>query len=111
MNKRILVGVISGALLGIICIVGASLRNPDVTNTFLFAFWFNRVVMGLAIGMLTPSSKHAMIIKGLILGTVISFAFYSSTEFQDLLGFLAGIVYGILIALSINLYETKKIRS
>ena len=101
MKNRLIVGLLAGAILGVVCIVGASVRNPDVTTTFLFAFWFNRVVMGLAIGLTAPSSKQALLVKGTVLGTFVSFAFYSSTDFQDLMGFFAGVVYGVLIALAI----------
>ena len=106
--KRISLGVLSGALLGIVCIIGASIRQDDPSTLFLFAFWFNRVVMGLAIGMLPVSSKQPLVLKGAILGTFISFAFYSTTEFQDLIGFLAGIVYGIIIDLVIYYFDTKQ---
>ncbi len=105
--KRALLGTITGALLGVICIVGASIRQEDPGALFLFAFWFNRLVMGLAIGMLPISSKQSLLIKGAVLGTFISFAFYSTTEFYDVIGFLAGIIYGVIIALVLNWYDEK----
>jgi hypothetical protein len=37
------------------------------------------------------------IIRGAILGTLISFQFYLTTGFLDLLSFLAGIPYGVII--------------
>ncbi len=105
MKSRILAGLVSGAILGVFCIIGASTRNPDATGGFFFAFWFNRVVMGLAIGMTGNASRNVMLAKGLILGTVISFAFFSTTGFEDLLGFLAGIVYGVIIGLAVYLAQ------
>lgn len=105
--KRVMLGLLSGALLGVVCIIGASIRQDDPGTLFLFAFWFNRVVMGLAIGMLPVSSKQSLVLKGAILGTFISFAFYITTEFQDLIGFLAGIVYGVIIALVIQVYNDR----
>jgi hypothetical protein len=35
--------------------------------------------------------------RGALLGLLVSFAFYSSTGFEDVIGFIAGIVYGIII--------------
>ena len=108
MKDRRIVGLLSGAILGVVCIVGASVRNPEVTTGFLFAFWFNRVVLGLAMGLTAPSSKRALLVKGVVLGTFVSFAFYSSTGFQDLTGFFAGIVYGVLMAWAIYHFVDKK---
>jgi hypothetical protein len=46
---------------------------------------------------------------GLMAGTLVSFAFYSSTNFQDLMGFLAGLVYGVIIVLGLHfLVDNKK---
>ena len=107
MRQNIVIGLITGALLGVICIVGASLRNPDATNVFLFAFWFNRVVMGLAIGMMRESSRNMMILKGLVLGTFISFTFYSATNFEDLMGFIAGMAYGVIIGFAVYYFPKR----
>ena len=53
MNKRIIVTIITGAILGVFCIVGASLRTSgDISNIYLFAFWFNRLLMGVLFGLL-----------------------------------------------------------
>ena len=35
--------------------------------------------------------------RGAFLGLLVSFAFYSSTGFRDVIGFIAGIVYGVII--------------
>ena len=54
--------------------------------------------MGLLIGL--PWSKISLpksILRGAILGLAVSFAFYSSTGFGDIVSFLAGIVYGMII--------------
>jgi len=102
MNKRLLVGLISGAILGVVCIIGASLRTAEaLPANYLFAFWYNRLIIGLAIGLMPKQSLKAYIFKGVIIGTMVSFAFYSSTNYQDIMGFLAGVVYGALIPLAI----------
>ncbi|HNQ17500.1 MAG TPA: hypothetical protein PKH60_05375 [Candidatus Woesebacteria bacterium] len=51
-NKRILVAVMTGAILGIFCIIGVSVRLGFAGNeVFILATWVNRVVMGLVIGL------------------------------------------------------------
>jgi len=35
--------------------------------------------------------------RGAVLGLVVSFAFYSAIAFQDVISFLAGIGYGVII--------------
>ena len=99
MNKRVLVGLISGAILGVFCIIGANLRfNGDLSNTYLFSFWFNRLLMGLLIGLLPVWNNPVKFsLRGLLLGLFVSFAFYSATEYNDLMGFIAGGVYGVII--------------
>ena len=99
--NRIVIGLISGALLGIVCIVGATLRDVSSDGVFLFSFWFNRVLMGLVIGLLPKDKLKPLLLKGAGLGLLVSFAFYSATDFLDLVGFLAGIAYGIIIAVAI----------
>lgn len=100
MNRRTSIGLIAGAVLGIFCIIGVNFRMGDqVTGLFLFATWFNRVVMGLMIGFYTPASKNLLhsAVRGGLLGLIVSFSLYSATEFIDTPGFIAGIVYGIII--------------
>ena len=98
-NKRLLIGLITGAILGVFCIIGAQVRSDfSQSATYLFSFWYNRVLMGLVIGLLPSSHKLKILIpRGMIVGAFVSLAFYSATNFSDLTGFLAGIVYGIII--------------
>ena len=102
MKKRIIISVILGALLGIFCIIGIGFRLGFEGNSlFLFSAWFNRIIMGLLIGLATPliitKGKSNSFIRGTLLGLLVSFGWYASTGFVDLLGFLAGIAYGIII--------------
>ena len=98
-TRRMLVCIITGALLGVICIVGAQLRSGFENGAvYLFSFWFNRLLMGLVIGLaLNKLNTLQTIGRGAILGLLVSFAFYSSTGFEDTIGFIAGIVYGVII--------------
>lgn len=99
MNKRQLLGLLLGAILGVVCIVGAQLRmQGDLSAVYLFSFWYNRLLMGLVIGLFSrPKTIVIGILRGVVLGAVVSFAFYSATEFLDPTGFVAGIVYGVII--------------
>lgn len=99
MSKRMTEALIGGALLGIVCVVGASIRSGFTADPiFVFALWFNRVIIGLVIGApWSNSNKNKALIRGSILGLLVSFAFYSSTSFVDPVSFGAGIVYGVIL--------------
>ncbi|MEC9485312.1 MAG: hypothetical protein UMR38_05500 [Candidatus Izemoplasma sp.] len=110
MKNRIIVGLITGAILGVLCIIGANLRySNSLSNAYLFAFWYNRLIMGFVIALL-PKNKNVVLrlVRGLIIGVLISFMFYSSTDFMDVTGFLAGGVYGIIITLAIDYWDKFK---
>jgi hypothetical protein len=101
--RRLTVSLVSGALLGIVCIVGVGLRSGGFggNELFLLAMWYNRLVMGLVIGLadglrLTDGSANRYV-RGAILGLAVSLAIFLSTEFRDVPSFLAGIVYGLII--------------
>ncbi len=99
MRKRMKVALISGGILGIFCIIGALIRSSfQMEGYLLFSLWYNRLLMGLLIGLPWKSIGLAkLLIRGAILGLIVSFAFYSSTGFIDIVSFLAGIGYGMII--------------
>ncbi len=99
MKTRLIGTTIAGAILGIFCIIGAEVRySGSLETSYLFSFWFNRLIMGMFIGLIVwKISLPKRLLRGLIVGLFISFAFYSSTDFFDTTGFLAGGVYGIII--------------
>lgn len=99
MKKRLLVSVLMGAILGVVCIIGAQVRyDVDLDGWYLFSFWFNRVLIGVVIGLLvTEKNPLKLLVRGLVVGLFVSFAFYSSTNFFDPVGFIAGGIYGIII--------------
>lgn len=98
MNRRLLFGLVTGSLLGIICILGASIRSSFTEPWhYLLSFWYNRVIMGAFIGLLPRISLKKAVLRGAVLGALISFAFYSATGFNDFIGFMAGIAYGMII--------------
>lgn len=98
-TKRMKVSLATGAVLGVVCIIGALVRSGFESETFwLFALWYNRLLMGLVIGL--PSGNVGLkkaLARGAVLGLFVSFAFYSSTGFGDIVSFLAGIIYGMII--------------
>ncbi len=99
MNKRVYLGIMMGAILGVFCIIGAITRyQEEPTIIYLFSFWYNRVIIGAMIGLL-PTLKNLKytLVRGFIVGLLISLAFYSATEFYDLMGFMAGGFYGVII--------------
>ncbi len=99
LTKRLIVSVLTGIVLGVLCIIGASVRSGFQSEfSFLFSLWYNRLLMGLLIGL--PWSRISLpksILRGAVLGLAVSFAFYSSTGFGDVVSFLAGVVYGMII--------------
>lgn len=113
MNKRFWLSILLGAVLGIFCIIGIGYRVGYQGNElFLLAAWYNRVIMGLVIGLsasikLTKSKSNSFI-RGAVLGLLVSFAWYLSTDFRDPMGFIAGIAYGIIIDAVVTRYLSKK---
>lgn len=99
LTKRIKICVVSGAVLGVFCIVGAYVRSGYQSEAYyLFALWYNRLLMGLLIGLAGGNLGWPKVIgRGALFGLIVSFAFYSSIGFKDVVSFLAGIVYGIII--------------
>lgn len=108
-KKRLLITLITGAILGVVCILGAQLRsNFTQTPTYLFAFWFNRVLMGMTIGLVSFKLPiKGLLIRGAIIGIIVSFAFYSATGFEDVIGFAVGAIYGMIIEYIAYRFDTK----
>ena len=108
-NKRMITTLATGAILGVFCVIGANLRyGGELSNMYIFGFWFNRLLMGFVFGLLaSPKSWRIRILRGISLGLLVSFAFYSSTEFLDLTGFAVGSIYGVIIESMVYLVENK----
>lgn len=98
-TNRMKISLVTGAVLGVVCIIGALVRSGFESETYwLFALWYNRLLMGLVIGFSWRNTElKKAIIRGAFLGLVVSFAFYSATGFKDIVSFLAGIIYGMII--------------
>ncbi len=101
-NKRLKVAIITSAILGLFCIIGISIRMGYVGNElFILATYVNRLVMGLVIGLAPlykiKKNSNSVLFRGAILGLIISGSLYLATSFIDTPGFIAGIVYGMII--------------
>ncbi|WP_070364467.1 hypothetical protein [Halodesulfurarchaeum formicicum] len=101
-QRRLAIGVLTGAFLGLFCIVGVGTRIGFAGNElFLFAMWYNRVVMGLVIGLagglVLVESRYNVLLRGLLLGLVVTAAIAFTSEFRDWPSFFAGLVYGPII--------------
>jgi uncharacterized membrane protein len=99
MKERMKKALIGGALLGIICVVGAYVRSGFTASpTFVFSLWYNRVIIGLVVGApWVAENRSTALLRGAVLGFMVSFAFYSSTGFADPVSFIAGVVYGVIL--------------
>ena len=109
--RRIVIATVTGALLGVLCIIGVGARIlggyiPNII--FLIGMWYNRVIMGLLIGfagdvsLFTSASEKRMVyaaLRGLIFGVLVSSAIFLSTEFRDIPSLFAGFAYGPIIDL------------
>lgn len=100
-----MLAVITGAVLGVLCIIGVGGRIGFHGNElFLFAMWYNRVIMGLLIGLAGGlkiiDSENNYIVRGLILGLLVSSAITLTSGFMDVPSFFAGVVYGVIIDLA-----------
>ncbi len=108
-KPRLKASIVTGAILGIFCIIGAGFRVGYSGNLiYLFALWYNRLLMGILIGLTDPLPKMSALFRGALLGFLVSLAFYLSTGFSDTITFLAGIVYGVIIALVAMKYNSKR---
>lgn len=102
LNSRQWTAVLTGAALGVICIIGAGLRFGFAGNLLLiFALWYNRLLMGFTIGLaddiqISPG-KGNHYLRGIILGLMISAAYFFTSGMTDWVSFLAGGVYGLII--------------
>jgi len=111
LKKRLTISVVTGAVLGVICIIGGSVRAGGLAGNglYLFAMWYNRVIMGLIIGLAGgwtivngPLNRY---VRGGLLGFLVSAAFFLSTGMRDIVVLVAGFVYGFIIEFAARRYD------
>ncbi|MFH1275680.1 MAG: hypothetical protein ABIH82_01060 [Candidatus Woesearchaeota archaeon] len=107
-NKRLIISIVTGAVLGIFCIIGLSIRHGFFENElFMLATWVNRVLIGLMIGLLPRIKKNTklVLLRGALFGFFVSGSFYLATAFRDTPGYFMGILYGVIIDYVATKYE------
>ncbi|MBT3465304.1 hypothetical protein HOD20_06210 [archaeon] len=109
-KKRLIISIGTGAVLGIFCIIGVTIRlGFEGNELFIFTSWINRIIIGLAIGLAPyyniKNNTKNILFRGTFLGFIISGSFYLATNFKDTPGFIAGIIYGIIIDYIATKYE------
>ena len=102
--RRIVIAIFTGAVLGVLCIIGVGARLGYYGNeVYLLGMWYNRVIMGLIIGLsegiilIEKRCKPNSILRGAIIGLIVTTAILLSTSFRDIPSFFAGILYGVII--------------
>ena len=97
-SERLKRSVLTGIILGLICILGVSFRTGvQGKSLYLLALFYNRILMGIVISLASSRKGMIVILRGAVLGFLVSLAFFLSTEFQDPIALFAGVVYGIII--------------
>jgi hypothetical protein len=109
LKSRLRTATLTGAALGVICIIGAGLRFGYEGNlTLIFALWYNRVLMGFLVGLSgdlqISTGKENQYLRGFILGLLVSAAYFFTSGMTDWVSFLAGGVYGLIIEVVIERY-------
>ena len=110
MKKRLFLALGSGAVLGVVCIVGASLRLGWTGNQLLIlSLWYNRLFLGLVIGLAAgleiTKGNYNWILRGAVLGLGVSAAYFLTAGASDWVSFLVGILYGVIIEFVLKRYS------
>jgi hypothetical protein len=106
-GKRVIVGIIMGMITGVFCVIGLSTRIPTEgalpnNTTYLIGGWYNRVIMGALIGFAGEWKilKHKnyignIVLRGAIIGGLVSVGFAFFQQFMDFPFFIAGFGFGV----------------
>ena len=116
--KRLIVALVVGALCGLFCAYGTSQLDPEsigipgfeITFALLAATFYNRLLIGLVIGLsggivfLKGKLANAAL-RGAILGAIVTVAisFYGGAEIL----IVFGIIYGIIIDVAATKFAGK----
>lgn len=109
--KRLLIGTLAGALLGVVCILGVAQRLPTAPvpseTGYLANAWFQRLIMGVIVGLAgnlrlfgAPQGLPNAALRGLLIGafTSVSFAFLGQQTTWTY--FAAGLGFGLVADLA-----------
>lgn len=120
--KRLILGTVFGAVFGLICVGGTLLLGATPAHLvypynilYLVGAFYNRVIMGLLIGLagelkIYEDSDNLVnsIIRGAILGTIVTLGFYLFQQGVAITFLIAGIAYGAGIDLLITWLSKEK---
>ena len=69
--------MIGGALLGVVCVIGAYNRSgSSASPAFVFSLWYNRVIIGLIVGAPWPvTTRTKALLRGGVLGLLVFLCF------------------------------------
>ncbi len=119
--KRLIISTVTGALLGIVCIIGVGLRIEGgyLDNiVYLLGIWMSRLVLGVTIGfvgefVIIPGIgwKKWMntSIRGIFFGLLFSVTVLLLDPHFSYITFAAGIAYGLIIDLMATFFTRKKV--
>lgn len=96
-TKRIIIAMAIGVVCGIFCAYGAVWKYPGQFGTLMVAsIIYNRALLGFVIGLADNIKAHP-IVRGAILGAIVSMAMAIPSGISGVLTLAAfGIVYGII---------------
>jgi hypothetical protein len=104
LRKRVITAALVGALLGVVCILGASQRVGGWAGheLMLVGLWFNRLLMGLVIGssimpLYEKKIWHNHYLISATWGLLLGLGWYLASGLEDLTAFLVSILYGLII--------------
>ena len=109
--KRLGISTVTGAILGVFCILGAMQRIGETFSEnlpYLMGIWAMRVILGIVIGLagsivIFKGEKWQpwvnAVIRGILFASILSVAILLIDPFRDYATFAAGIAYGPIIDL------------
>ncbi len=118
--KRFIISIVTGAVLGVACIIGVGLRVPGgyADNIgYLIGIWAMRVVLGIIIGLaggiilIKGEGWEKWVnagLRGTLFGIIVSAAVLLMDQYVGYSTFVAGIAYGTIIDLVATFFTKKK---
>lgn len=120
--KRLIISTVTGALLGIVCIIGVGLRifEGDYLGNivYLLGIWMSRLVLGILIGFVEDFTilpgmgwkKWVNVsIRGIFFGLLLSVTVLLLDPYFNYTTFAAGIAYGLITDLVATFFTRKKV--
>ena len=99
MNKnRFQRALITAVIFGILCVLSFVIRFGYKNNfVYLLALFYNRLLIGIIIGLLPTKKGLIVLFRGLILGFLVGLGLDLSSGFADIVALIGGGVTGIFV--------------